>query len=70
MPVLHEIRLDFIPFRYDIENKDAKTEADEAEIKRLYKQFGKWHGISSVLNLAVFACAAAHGWHLAASLAI
>jgi hypothetical protein len=28
--------------RYDIENKTNKTEADQAEIKRLYGQFGKW----------------------------
>lgn len=28
--------------RYDIENKPQKTDADQAEIKSLYKQFGKW----------------------------
>ena len=28
--------------RYDIENKPQKTDADQAEIKSLYKKFGKW----------------------------
>lgn len=50
--------------RYDIENKDAKTEEDQAQIKTLYKKFGMFHGISSMINLAVFCCAAAHGWYL------
>jgi hypothetical protein len=36
----------------------------------LYKQFGKWHGISSLLNLVVFCVAAAHAWTLAGTLAL
>jgi hypothetical protein len=28
--------------RYAIENKATKTEADQAEIKALYKKFGMW----------------------------
>jgi hypothetical protein len=48
----------------------TKTEADQAEIKRLYGQFGKWHGISSVNNLAVLVATFAYGWSLAGKLAL
>ena len=41
-----------------------------AAIKALYKQFGKWHGISSLFNLAVLVAAFAHGWWLAGSLVL
>lgn len=34
----------------------------------LYKQFGKWHGISSLINLIVTCAALAHGWFLAGTL--
>lgn len=56
--------------RYAIENKEAKSEQDEADIKRLYKQFGMWHGISSLNNLAVLAAAVAYGWILAGRLSL
>jgi hypothetical protein len=36
-------------FRYALEN--APGEKDSARIKALYKEFGKFHGISSLLNL-------------------
>ena len=39
-------------------------------IKRLYKQFGKWHGISSLFNLVVLVVAVGHGWYLGAHLAL
>ncbi|GBF99577.1 hypothetical protein Rsub_12202 [Raphidocelis subcapitata] len=55
--------------RYDIENKPVKTADDEGEIKRLYKKFGMWHGISSLNNLGVLAATVAYGWVLAAKLA-
>lgn len=48
----------------------TKTEADQAEIKRLYGQFGKWHGISSINNLAVLVATFAYGWSLAGKLAL
>lgn len=51
--------------RYAIENKEEKTESDQNEIKALYKQFGMWHGISSLVNLVVFVGASVHGWSLA-----
>jgi hypothetical protein len=56
--------------RYAIENKAEKTETDEAEIKRLYKQFGMWHGISALANLVTLAATAAYGWQLAGRLAL
>lgn len=55
--------------RYDIENKPVKTVEDEGEIKRLYKKFGMWHGISSLSNLGVLAATVAYGWVLAAKIA-
>ena len=47
---------------YDLENAD---ERDNSRIKALYKQFGKWHGISSVFNLVATIAAIAHGWWFA-----
>ncbi|GLC38364.1 hypothetical protein PLESTB_001268800 [Pleodorina starrii] len=54
--------------RYDIENLPDKTEADKDRIATLYKQFGKWHGISSLINLVSFCVAVGHGWFLASLL--
>lgn len=56
--------------RYNIENKQNKTADDEAHIKTLYKQFGMWHGISSLSNLVVLAATMAYGWSLAGRLAL
>lgn len=53
--------------RYELEN--ALGERDDAAIKALAKQFGKWHGISSLLNLAVLVCAVGHAYYLGARLA-
>jgi hypothetical protein len=57
-------------YRYDIENKVEKSEEDKEQIKALYKQFGKWHGISSLLNLVTFCVGAAHAWTLAGGLTL
>jgi hypothetical protein len=56
--------------RYDIENKPRKTSEDETRIKALYKQFGMWHGISSLNNLVVLAATVAYGWALAGRLTL
>ncbi|KAF5837336.1 hypothetical protein DUNSADRAFT_4495 [Dunaliella salina] len=56
--------------RYDIENKPNKTEDDKNQIQALYKQFGKWHGISSLLNLIITGTAVSHGWYLAGALTL
>ncbi|KXZ48274.1 hypothetical protein GPECTOR_29g51 [Gonium pectorale] len=56
--------------RYDIENLPEKTDADKDRIAALYKQFGKWHGISSLVNLVSFCVVVAHGWFLATLLAL
>ncbi|KAI8468559.1 MAG: hypothetical protein J3K34DRAFT_426860 [Monoraphidium minutum] len=56
--------------RYEIENKASKTSEDEAEIKRLYKKFGMWHGISSLNNLGVLAAVVAYGWVIASKLVV
>lgn len=56
--------------RYDIENKPAKTAEDESQIKALYKKFGAWHGISSMNNLGVLACAVAYAWVIASKLVV
>ena len=47
---------------YDLENADKR---DESRIRPLYKQFSKWHGISSMLNLVATVAAIAHGWWFA-----
>jgi prepilin signal peptidase PulO-like enzyme (type II secretory pathway) len=49
--------------RYELENQGAAVR-DEAQIKELAKQFGKWHGISSLLNLIVLICAVGHAYYL------
>lgn len=56
--------------RYDLENKEGKTESDLNRIKELYKEFGKYHGLSSVVNLVVLCCASSHGWSLAATMTL
>ena len=61
--------------RYALENKLSgagaapRSDADAAEISRLQKVFGKYHGLSSLINLVVLCAALAHGWGLAARLA-
>jgi hypothetical protein len=50
--------------------QSPKTAEDEAAIKRLYKQFGMWHGISSLNNLVVLAATMAYGWTLAGKLTL
>ncbi|KAL4515062.1 hypothetical protein Ndes2526B_g03624 [Nannochloris sp. 'desiccata'] len=54
--------------RYEMENQAAAIR-DEAQIKMLAKQFGKWHGISSLLNLIVLICAVGHAYYLGGLLA-
>jgi hypothetical protein len=54
--------------RYELEN--APGARDDAAIKALYKQFGKYHGISSLLNLAVLVCVVGHGYYLGAHLTL
>ena len=54
--------------RYDLEN--AEGPRDEAAIKALTKKFGAFHGISSLLNLAVLVCAVGHAYYLGAFLHI
>ncbi|KAG2494715.1 hypothetical protein HYH03_007229 [Edaphochlamys debaryana] len=56
--------------RYDLENLPEKTEDDKAKVASLYKEFGKWHGISSLVNLVSFCVAVSHGWFLASLLTI
>lgn len=51
--------------RYDLENA---AERDEDKIKALAKQFGKWHGISSLINLGTLVAAVGHGYWLAGCL--
>ena len=48
--------------RYELENATGVREDDK--IKALAKQFGKWHGISSLLNLIVLICAVGHAYYL------
>ena len=49
--------------RYALENEPA-SERDEARISALKKTFGKWHGISSLLNLVNLVCAVGHAFYL------
>lgn len=41
-----------------------------ATIKGLYKRFGAWHGISSIINLVALVAAVAYGWTLAGWLTV
>ena len=52
--------------RYGLENAPNR---DAAQIKKLYKQFSKLHGTSSMLNLLCLVAACVHGWWLASKLA-
>ncbi|KAG1679519.1 hypothetical protein FOA52_011120 [Chlamydomonas sp. UWO 241] len=56
--------------RYDLENLPEKTDEIKANIQSLYKQFGKFHGISSLINLIILVCAFSHGWFLGSRLAL
>ncbi|KAG2423876.1 hypothetical protein HXX76_014930 [Chlamydomonas incerta] len=67
---LEPICTDLMFQRYDIENIPEKTDADKDKIAALYKQFGKWHGISSLVNLVSFCVVVAHGWYLASLLTL
>lgn len=53
--------------RYQLENSPNR---DAAQIKKLYGQFSKLHGTSSMLNLVCLVGACVHGWWLAGSLAL
>ncbi len=54
--------------RYNLEN--VQGDKDATKIKQLYKQFGKFHGISSLLNLVALGAVVAHGWWLASRLSL
>ena len=54
--------------RYNLEN--VPGDKDAAKIKQLYKQFGKFHGISSLLNLVALGAVVSHGWWLASKLSL
>lgn len=54
--------------RYALEN--AEGTRDEDAIRALKKQFGKWHGISSLLNLVNIICAVGHAWFLGHAFAV
>lgn len=50
--------------RYALENLEEKTAEVKAQIQALYKSFGMYHGISSLINLIITGCAFAHAWFL------
>lgn len=54
--------------RYNLEN--VPGEKDAAKIKQLYRQFGKFHGISSLFNLVALGAAVFHAWWLASRLSL
>jgi hypothetical protein len=56
--------------RYDIENKESKSEDDKRQVAKLYKSFGAYHGASSSLNLVVFVCCLSHAWTLSSGLSV
>lgn len=56
--------------RYEIENKPTKTDEDMQQIKVLYKKFGAWHGISSLLNLVFLCTIMAYGWTMAGGMTL
>lgn len=45
-------------------NIDAISNCNADAIRVLKKKFGKFHGISSLLNLIVLVCAVGHAWYL------
>jgi len=56
--------------RYELENLPEKNEEVKGKIQVLYKQFGKYHGISSLINLVITCCAFAHAWYLGSHLSL
>lgn len=54
--------------RYDLENSSGPKDHDR--IKQLTKQFGKWHGISSTVNLVALCAVLAHTWALASRISL
>jgi len=52
--------------RYKLENEGASQHKEK--ISSLKKQFGKWHGISSLANLVALCAAVSHGFWLATRL--
>ena len=56
--------------RYALENAPVGATRDEARISALRKEFGKLHGISSMLNLVALVAAVAHGAWLASHLSL
>lgn len=54
--------------RYELEN-EAKAENEE-RISKLRKQFGAFHGISSLFNLGATVCAFNHAFYLASKLVL
>lgn len=54
--------------RYGLENTEGAR--DEDAIKKLYKKFSMFHGVSSLLNLVVLVCAVGHSFYLANHLAL
>jgi hypothetical protein len=65
---IEPVATDLMFQRYALEN--AEGERDAAKIKQLYKQFGKFHGISSLANLVALGAAMSHGWWLASRLSL
>ncbi len=51
--------------RYALENAPTR---DEQKIKQLMKEFGKFHGISSLVNLVSMVAGASYTWWLASAL--
>ena len=54
--------------RYELENQEGAKDAER--IKALRSEFGKLHGLSSMLNLAALVAAVSHGWWLASRMAL
>jgi hypothetical protein len=54
--------------RYELENSSGPK--DQELIKKMKKQFGAYHGASSLLNLIVLVAIVSHGWWLGSHLVL
>lgn len=54
--------------RYEMEDENPKTYDKTDEYKKLKSSFGKFHGISSLMNLIALCGGVAHAFYLAAAL--
>jgi len=54
--------------RYSLENEKSRSEEESSRLSKLKKEFGKFHGISSMMNLIALCGSVAHAFWLSMKL--